>query len=98
MMNEHVDMVDQQIAAAVVELQGMIRQQYPDAMFDVVQGQDPDGCYVWTSVDTDDPDAVLDVVVDRLLTLQIEERVPVYVIPIRTPERLRAVLEGFATA
>ena len=89
---------DQRIAAAVVELQGMIRQHYPEAVFDVVRGQDPDGCYVWTSVDTDDPAAVLDVVVHPLLTLQIEERVPVYVIPIRTPERLRAALEGFATA
>jgi hypothetical protein len=97
MMHERVDSVDQRIAAAVVELQGLIRQQYPEATFDVVQGEDPDGCYIWASVDTDDPDAALDSVVDRLLTLQVDERISVHVIPIRSRERGRATLEDATT-
>ena len=96
-MHERVDSVDRRIAAAVVELQGQIRQQFPEAMFDVVQGDDPDGCYIWASLDTDDPDAVLDIVVDRLIALQVDERIPVHVIPIRSRERVRAALEDVTT-
>ena len=74
------------LRAAVSELQHMITKQYPEASFDVVQGDDPEGTYIWTAVDRDDPDSVLDVVIDRMLELQVEEQVPVHVIPIRTLE------------
>jgi hypothetical protein len=30
----------------------------------------------------------MDLVIDRLLQLQVEELLPVYVIPVRTPERV----------
>jgi hypothetical protein len=74
------------IREAVAELQGMIRQRYPSATFEVESGEDPEGIYIWTTVDIEDLDEVLDLVVDRLLELQVEERLPVHVIPIRPPE------------
>jgi hypothetical protein len=82
------DLTDR-IEDAITELQAMIRARYPEATFDVAPGEDPDGTYIWTTVATDDPDLVLDCVVDRLLALQIDEGIAVHVIPIRAPERVR---------
>jgi len=77
---------------AIVELTGMIREQYPTAAFTVGPGEDdPRGTYITATVDTDDPDTVTDLTIDRELELQIEQGIPVYVIPIRTPERAAAL-------
>ncbi len=78
------------IDQAVSQLQSMILERYPTATFDVLPGDDPEGAYVWATVDVDNTDQVLDVVLDRLLDLQVEEGLPVHVIPIRTPERVQA--------
>jgi hypothetical protein len=97
MTHAHAETVDSRVTSAIVELQRLIKQQHPSATFDVTLGEDPDRTYVWTNVDTDDPDMVLDCVVDRLLELQIDEGLPIYVIPIRTPERVRADLTAAVT-
>jgi hypothetical protein len=39
-------------------------------------------------VDVDDPDEVLDLVTDRLLELQLDEGIPIFVVPVHTPERI----------
>ena len=92
MTHAHAETMDSRVADAVAELQQLIKRQHPSATFDVRHGDDPDGTYIWTTVDTNDPDAVLDCVVDRLLELQIDEGLPVHVIPIRTPDRVCADL------
>jgi hypothetical protein len=76
MTHAHADTLDARIAQAVVELQERIKLDHPTATFDVEPGEDPDGTYIWTAVDTDDPDAVLDSVVERLLELQIDGGFP----------------------
>ena len=43
-------------------------------------------------VDVEDTDEVMDLVIERELALQIDEGIPVYVIPIQTPERTRATM------
>ena len=48
----------------------------------------PEVTHLTTTVDVDDPDEVVDLVIDRMLELTIDEGIPVYVIPIRTPERV----------
>ncbi|MGH2353292.1 MAG: hypothetical protein ACRDI2_22870 [Chloroflexota bacterium] len=40
----------------------------------------------------DDTTEVIDLIVDRMLELQIDEGLPVYVIPIHTPERVATTL------
>src|SRR6266545_8140590 len=92
MSAERVNIDDPRIQTAVGELQGMITRHYPAAHFEVVHGEDPEGVYVWAEVDLDDPDPVIDVVIDRVLELQEEERLPVYVIAVRTPERTAHLL------
>lgn len=81
--------VDARVRDAVTELQGTIRACFPTASFEVAQGEDPVGTYVTVTVDIDDPDEVLDLVMDRLLDMQIEDGLPVYVIPVQPLGRER---------
>ena len=68
-----------------------IRAHYPSARFVVTRSVDePENVHLLTTVDLADPDEVVDLVLDRLVELQVEERIPVYVIPVRTPERILA--------
>ncbi|MGI8552769.1 MAG: hypothetical protein ACR2PL_18570 [Dehalococcoidia bacterium] len=81
---------DPRVWEAVQELQATIRAKYPTTRFDVHSGvDDPEETWVVATVDLDDPDAVLDLVIDRLLDLQIEQGVPVHVLLVHTPERIR---------
>jgi hypothetical protein len=77
------DLQTLRLHAASAELRALIQQAYPTATFTVVPGEDPDGLYMWTTVDVEDTDTVVEVYIDRLLTLQIEEGLPLYVVPIR---------------
>src|SRR4051794_8324782 len=78
---------DPRIERAIAELQDMVRQQWPTSTFSMSSGEDPEGIYLDAVVDVDDTDDVMDVIVDRLLELQVEEQLPVYVVITRTPER-----------
>lgn len=76
--------VDPRTAAAVRELQQLILRRYPQAAFEVTPGpDDPESTHVVATIDVEDTDEVLDVVIDRLLALQVEEHLPVHVIPVR---------------
>jgi hypothetical protein len=77
---------------AVDEMRLLVSAQFPGTTYELAAGDDPDGLYLTAAVDVDDPDAVVDVFVDRLFSLQVDEGLPVYVIPIRTPERQAALV------
>src|SRR5436190_14333121 len=94
-MTQELDLngIPPRVADALIELRDMILARYPTATFHVSNGYDePENWHLWTTVDLDDTDEILDLVRDRVLDLQIEERVPVYVIPLDTPERTLAEL------
>jgi hypothetical protein len=95
--SERMQSSEPSIAAAVAELQGMIRARYPGAAFRVVQGDDPDGVYVIVTVDVPDTDDVFEVVVARLLEMQVEVGLRVYVIPVRPVARIMAELREHGT-
>ena len=80
------------IKAALDELKGLITAQFPQAAFVVEEGFDPEGVYLITTVDIADTDDVIAVVGDRLVELQVEEGLPVYVTPLRPIERVVAEL------
>ena len=65
------------------EFRALIGKAYPEASFDVEVGGEPDGVYLIVTVDLEDTEEVLEVVMDRMLEVQIEERLPVYVLPLR---------------
>src|SRR6266498_1764838 len=85
---------DPRMQSAVDEIQGVIRRRYPDATFEVGPGEDPEGLYIVATVDVEDMFDVLDLVSSRLVDLQVEERLPLYLIPsgplARTIEMLQA--------
>ena len=67
------------------ELETLIRARYPDATFRVERGQDdPEAIQLVTTVDVEDTDEVLDAIADRVMELQIEHDLPVFVIPVRS--------------
>jgi len=51
--------------------------------FEVKSGDDPVGTYLIVTVDIEDPDEVVDVCVEKLLALQVDEGLPLYIIPVR---------------
>ena len=75
------------LAPVIAELQQKVSARYPEARFEVFEGEDPRGTYLRAVVDVDVTDEVVDLVVDRLLDLQVEERLPLYFVASRPPER-----------
>src|SRR5205823_7993569 len=77
---------------AVNELKGTISKHFPQASFVVEEGFDPKGIYLVTTVDIADTDEVIDVIGDRLVELQVDEGLPLYVTPLRPIQRVIAEL------
>jgi len=82
---------DARIEAALEELRGTIKRRYPDATFEVAFDLEECGDIdLITTVDLDDPFDVHDLVVDRLIQIQVDEGIPLHVLPMRTAERVLA--------
>lgn len=91
-MKERNDKISDSMQDALKEMEGIIGQRYPTATFEVSRGEDdPKAVHLTATVDLDDPDEVLDLVITRVMELQVEEGLPLYVIPVRTPERVEAL-------
>jgi hypothetical protein len=76
---------DERLMRSVDELKRLILACEPAATFSVGRGQDPDGLYVYVVVDREDLDDVWDACRDRLLEMQVDERLAVYIIPTQPP-------------
>ena len=83
---------------AIQELKRLITARFAQATFVVEEGFDPEGVYLVTSVDIVDTDEVIAVVGDRLVEMQVDEGLPVYVTPLRPIERVVAELRNRETA
>ncbi|MBI2760090.1 MAG: hypothetical protein HYX51_01525 [Chloroflexi bacterium] len=88
MSTEHVQSSDPRIATAVQELEALIAERYPATTFDVFQGEDPEGVYLRATVDLEDTNEVLDVVLDRLYDFQVEQGLPIHVVTTIPLERV----------
>lgn len=92
MGEEYLQTMDPRRRHAVQELTSLIVRRYPTATISVGPGEeDPGVTHITAMVDLDDPDEVADLVMDRMLELHLEEGIPVYVIPVRTPARVAAL-------
>ncbi len=81
--------------AALDELQAMIHGRFPTATFAVAQGEDdPEAVHLRATVDVEDADLVTDLVVDRLVELQVDEGQPVYVIPLRPIAKVAQAIQA----
>jgi hypothetical protein len=93
MRDEHppqpVDL-DERTQQAIDELQTTIVAQFPATTFVLERSPDDlDGIHLLAIADVDDPDEVGDLVVDRVVALHVDEGIPIHVIPLRTPARVR---------
>jgi len=80
---------------AISELQTTIGQRYPSASFTLSHPEDePTSVELTAIVDVEDPDEVLDTVIERVIEFQVDEQLPIHVVPIRTPERVAADLQN----
>ena len=85
--------LDERTRRAIQELEGVIAARYPTTMFELARAaDDPGSIHLLAVADVDDPDEVGDLVVDRVVALQVDEGIPLHVIPLRTPERVQAAL------
>jgi hypothetical protein len=92
-MTDYVD--DPRVNRALNELSDIVRSAHPEATFEVASAaDDADIVQLFARVDVDDPDEVADLVMDRMLEMQLEEGLPVYLIPLRTPERIAILREA----
>jgi hypothetical protein len=93
---------DPRIQAAIEELSAMLMARFPEASLRVVHRGDPNGIYIIATVDVDDLDEVFDAVAPRMVDMQSDEGLPVYVVaewPLhRVREHLRQVREQRAQA
>jgi hypothetical protein len=96
MTRERMTETDPRMKDAITELEALIRSRYPDATFSTSPGEDPEGIYVTATVDVADTDEVVDVFIDRLIDLQVEEGLPLYVIPVRPLARITEELNARA--
>ena len=87
--------LDARTRQAVAELQNAIIARYPTTSFALERSpEDPASIHLLAVADVDDPDEVGDLVVERVVELQVDEGIPLHVIPLRTPEREQAAREA----
>ncbi len=84
--------VTPRLEEALDELKGLIANHYPEALFNVGEGEDPDGLYLTVTVDVEDMGDVVNTFLDRLVDLQVEDELPIFVVPVRPLERNLAIL------
>lgn len=89
MSQERFQQPDPRTQAALDQLQELIRHRYPAVSFSVARGEDPEGFYLKATVDLDDVDEIVDqTLLDRLFDIQVEQGLPVYVIPLQPLKRV----------
>lgn len=89
--------LDSRMNAGIEALRATIRRHYPEARFRVSQGEDdPTIVQLIATVDLEDMDPVLDIVIEQVLSLQAEG-LPVFVVTERPPERTIAMFNAAHT-
>jgi hypothetical protein len=79
----YIDITHPRLLEASAELETLIRKAYPDASFSRLWLDDPEGMHLQVVVPVEDPEGVFNLVCERLLHFQIEEGLPLYLVPLR---------------
>jgi hypothetical protein len=90
-----IESLDERTRQAIDELQRTILVHYPSTTFEVGPSpEEPESIWVIATADVDDTDEVGDLVLERVISLIVDEGISVHVIPVRTPERIQAAREA----
>lgn len=88
MRTEREPRITARMRDAITELKQRLTRRFPEATFEVRRSpEDSRTLHLLTTVDVEDRDEVMDVIIDRMMEMQIEQGLPLFVIPLRTPER-----------
>jgi hypothetical protein len=80
--------VNEPAQAAIDELKRSILSRHPEATFEVGPGtDDPTLIHLYAYVDLDDPEEAADEILDRMVDIQLDDGIPLHVIPMSTPAR-----------
>ncbi|HWV34825.1 MAG TPA: hypothetical protein VNZ55_04280 [Thermomicrobiales bacterium] len=82
--------------ASIEEIQSLIRTHDPSATFEILESPEPEGVYMRAIVDADERWPVVDSFIDRLAEIQVDDELPLYVVVVRTPERMKAAFQRIA--
>lgn len=82
------------MAAALDELRELIAAHYPQGSFVIEEGDDPKGISLVATVDVEDTDEVVDLYGDRIIELQVDAGLPVYVAALRPVAHVFSELRG----
>jgi hypothetical protein len=93
MTSETMIPIDAKMQEAIAEMKHLILQHFPEATFDIGPGEDPVGMYLTATVDREDLWDLIDLCSDRLVDLQVDEGIPLYVIPSRPLARTMEMLQ-----
>ena len=85
--------IPERIQDALQTLKDLIHVRFPEAMFTVFDHDDPPGVYLRAIVDVDDTDRVRDLYLDRLVEMQVDEGLPIYVITVPPRWRVASMIE-----
>lgn len=78
---------DPRVAHAITEFQNLIRARYPEAVFELLEGDDPEAVFLRVVVDVDDLEPVRQLYRDRLVDLQVDEGLPLTLVSVRPVPR-----------
>lgn len=92
MTPEHRFPLSPRMEAAIAEMKALISRHYPGTTFTIYEWDDPEGIFLSAVVDIEDLEAVTDLFISRMVDLQIDEDLPLFVVPERTPEKHAALL------
>lgn len=89
MSAKHQETLRPEMAVAIEQLKTLVKARYQHATFQVEPDPDDPGALdLIATVDIEDVEEVLDLVIDRVLELQLEQEIPIHVIPIRPLKRV----------
>jgi len=94
MSQARITLTDPRVTTALDELKHLIAARYPDASFDVFEGDDPKGIYLRATVDIEDSSDALTPALDKLYELEVEQELPIYVVTSQPLERVAAQLQA----
>ena len=99
MIAHEVPLIGPEMQGAIDELKAIILAHYPETAFRVTPSpEERDAVHLKAIVDVDDTDEVVDLVIDRMMEMQIDDGLPIYVVPVRTPERRAAAVAAGITS
>jgi hypothetical protein len=83
-----------EMKAAIEGVKLLIAAGFPEATFAVEYGEDPVGVYLIATIDLEDLEEVRDLYRDRIVDLQVDEGLRLYVMPTRAVARARDLASG----